>query len=255
MIKKNVLIFGKGKWGKILIREFLDFEALGYFSFAFSITYAVMMLFGSVIWAIFPKLIKDFGDIRIDMAIKYAKVEFYQKIYSFWIFLVGIVVIIFAEPLIIYCLPEYSKSTDLIIIFIFAQYFISNSVFYKTALIANYEQKKILKGTLSTLIISILLTTTAILDVGDIRIIGYSICLSYFLISWSYIYYFSKMCGDTIDFNVIGKIIVPKFLIYLIVLLFLREYYPSFQYLILVIVISSNLSLIKESIDLLKDDN
>ena len=93
---------------------------LGYFSFAFSITYAVMMLFGSVIWAIFPKLIKDFSNIKTDMELKSRKIEFYQKIYSFLIFLVGIVIIIISEPLLLYFLPKYLKSIDLIIILIFS---------------------------------------------------------------------------------------------------------------------------------------
>lgn len=240
---------------KILIREFLDFEMLGYFSFAVSITYAVMMLFGSVIWAIFPKLINDFSNIKTDMELKSRNIEFYQKIYSFLIFLVGIVIIIISKPLLLYFLPKYLKSIDSIIILIFAQYFISNSIFYKTALIANYEQKNILKGTLFSLIISILLSTTIISSFGDLRYIGYSICLSYFLISLYNIYYYSKMKGDIFDFNVIKKIILPKFFLYLILFVFLRSYYPSFQYLILVIVITTNFSLIKESINLFKNDN
>lgn len=239
---------------KLLIKEFLNFEELGYFNFAFSISYTIMMFFGSIIWAIFPKLMETFKNIQDDTITKIQKIEEYQRIYSFLILLTGICLLSAIKPLIINFLPKYINSINLITTLIFAQYFISNSVFYKTCLFANYEKKKILISTLIGFILGFIISVVFLLISDNIQFISYSICVSYIIISISYIYSYSLITKKLNLLIILHKTFLPNFSIHIVLFLILYFYLPNFLFLIPFALVLTNIELLKKSIKILHYD-
>ena len=239
---------------KLIIKEYLNLEELGYFSFAFSISYALMMLFGSIIWAVFPKLMETFKNIQDDTESKINKTEEYQSIYSFIILLLGFSLLSVIEPLIINFLPQYEKSINLIIILIFAQYFISNSVFYKTCLFANYEKKKILISTSFGFILSLIFSILSLVMFGSLEYISYSICISYIIISLSYIYSYSLITKKIKAFKILEKTLIPKFSIYIILFAIIYLNFPNFVFLIPIALVLTNIEMLKKTMKILYYD-
>jgi O-antigen/teichoic acid export membrane protein len=128
---------------RTMVGAFYSVEILGYFTFAYSLMTAVLMLIDSLNFVFYSKILKRFSELREKTEI----IELLDKIRSLYIFginLTGFLSFAFL-PLLSLALPEYSESLSSFKILMVAQIIINNNFGYSTLLISRGMEKKLMK--------------------------------------------------------------------------------------------------------------
>lgn len=256
LLVSNVAFYLIIQLNKYLIKQDLGFEDLGYFNFASSLTYAILMAFGSVIWAVFPKLISQFKKIDIDTKNKVLISKKYQHVYSFSILFLSLIVGVFIDYFVTLFLPKYIPSIKIIYILIIAQFFISNSTIYKTVLIANFKQKIITIISIVGLLTSLSLSIIWVQKGGGVTYIAYSISISYFIVSTLYIcFYFLKIVNSKKYITLLFNEIIPiKLLVPLICFFIALQFNKNLLFVSPLILVLLNINTFNDTVKIIRNE-
>lgn len=129
---------------------------MGLFTFSVSLTTAVMLVFNSVSWIIYPKLISKLSDSKLNKT-EQEKLLFglTKKTVSFVLILILFSFIFL--PLIFYFLPEYYNSFDTIVILLINQIVINSTFALTSYLVGRNMYKLLIISSLYSLVVCCLL--------------------------------------------------------------------------------------------------
>lgn len=149
----------------IVATEF-DLTAMGLYTFAVSLTSAIMLLFNSAAWIIYPKLISTLSNKKLDVSSQeQALTTLTQKIISFLLTLTLISFLFI--PLVLAFLPEYSNSFSSISILLVNQVVINSTFAISSYLVGRKMFRLLIKCSLIALLgCIILMIGFTFLDLG-----------------------------------------------------------------------------------------
>lgn len=256
LLISNIAFYLIIQLNKYLIKDLVGYVELGYFNFASSITYSVLMAFGSVIWAVFPKLIKTFQEIHSNTKAKIEIVDEYQSVYSFAILLLSLIVGTIIDPILSFFLPKYLPSVNIIYIMMVAQFFISSSSISKTVLIANLMQKQLTIISFIGLLVSASTTYYLLQTTKNGLVVAGSICFSYFLISAITTIYlkYNLLHVSKLSSIILSEILPWRFISPIILFLLILMIEPNFLLLSPLLLVLLNRRVIRKTILLIKNE-
>jgi len=138
------------------VAYFFSISEMGLFAFSVSLSTAVMLVFNSISWIIYPRLISRLSDVKLGK-IEQEKllIDLTKKTISF-LLIVTLLAILFL-PLIFFILPEYYDSIDTILVLLI-NYIVINSSFALTSyLVGRNLYKVLIRCSLYSLLVSCLL--------------------------------------------------------------------------------------------------
>ena len=139
---------------------------MGLFTFSVSLTTAIMLVFNSISWVIYPKLIAELSNSELSI-LNQEKLLFIvtKKTVSF--VLVLVLGSFTCLPLIIYFLPEYSNSLDTVVILLINQIAINSTFAITSYLVGRNKFKLLITSSLFSLVVcSLLMLIFAYFNLG-----------------------------------------------------------------------------------------
>jgi O-antigen/teichoic acid export membrane protein len=180
---------------KTFISEYYTIKEFGFFTFAFSLANSVLLLFESMSFLIFPKLLNRFSTKSNEEAVKLLNMlrNSYITISHF-----SIHIIILLYPFLINLMPEYQSTGKTFTIIALTTVIYTNSFGYQGLIIAKEKEKVI------SLIVFIALVLNILLSYVFVKYLNFSyefVMLSTMITYFIYIFHITKYGRKLISVN------------------------------------------------------
>ena len=180
---------------KTFISEYYTIKEFGFFTFAFSLANSVLLLFESMSFLIFPKLINRFSTKSNEEAVKLLNMlrNSYITISHF-----SIHIIILLYPFLINLIPEYQSTGKMFTIIALTTVIYTNSFGYQGLIISKEKEKVI------SLIVFIALALNILLSYVFVKYLNFSyefVMLSTMITYFIYIFHITKYGRKLISLN------------------------------------------------------
>jgi O-antigen/teichoic acid export membrane protein len=192
---------------KTIIGAYYTVEEFGYFTFAYTLAHAAILLLTAFSFLITPKLLDKFnspdGQV-IDSTIRTLRVNYVYLSHG----LMYAAMILF--PVLLYFLPKYTDTLKMINLTSLATILYANSFGYSSFLMARNKEQVIAMNSFVCLLVNVIMALfmVKVLHVSSIYVILATL-LSYFLYAWLSVYCGKKELLSEIGFRVVLKEVFP----------------------------------------------
>ena len=139
------------------VAYFYEIKEMGYFTFAVSLTTALMLIFNSATWIIYPRIISKLSDKNLNINDqKLLLFDLTKKTLSI-LFILALGSILFL-PVIFYFLPEYSLSFKSVVILLINQIIVNSGFAVSSYLVGRDLFKLLISSSFIALIVCILIS-------------------------------------------------------------------------------------------------
>lgn len=233
---------------RTFVSEYYSVEEFGFFTFAFSLANSVLLLFESMSFLIFPKLLNRFSNKSINSAVKLLNLlrNSYITISHF-----SIHIVIILYPFLITFFNEYQSTGKTFTIIALTVVIYSNSFGYQGLIIAKEKEKVISFIAFIALILNITLSYTFVKHLNfSYEFVMFSTMLTYFIYIFHITKYGRKLLSLKTDFSSTFLDVFPvKWMLPFCTSIIITFYFYNFKWLyilpILIFVLLNFKSLIK----------
>ncbi len=152
----NMAYFALTSVDRIMISMYLEEADMGYYTFAFLVSNAVLLSALALGFILFPKLLNIFGntDDREEMLRIIDRVTPYAEVFSQGLILAGLIAV---DPAVTYILPEYGGALGVLDYLMMSKFFLAHSTLIGTMLVAKNRELSLIRIQAVSIVAAIIL--------------------------------------------------------------------------------------------------